>query len=171
MLMDILMEALMSMDDESLDSVLESCSEEELEIIDSAMEESLARRAKKLYIAGGNDLHNQKPNYSNINDDLSRGVYNAGQLNYIHGRNAHKTEKDPNTGGLQRIKDTAQSVKAGVVFGRAERREEDARKAGNTERAEKYKKLQKSIRDKYDGAVKNYAFNTGEGYGYFNNRK
>ena len=39
MLMDILMEALMSMDDESLDYVLESCDAEELEIIDSAMEE------------------------------------------------------------------------------------------------------------------------------------
>ena len=38
MLMDILMEALMSMDDESLDYVLESCDAEELEIIDSAME-------------------------------------------------------------------------------------------------------------------------------------
>ena len=38
MLMDILMEALMSMDDDTLDSVLESCSAEELEIIDSAVE-------------------------------------------------------------------------------------------------------------------------------------
>ena len=38
MLMDILMEALMSMDDESLDYVLESCDAEELEIIDSAIE-------------------------------------------------------------------------------------------------------------------------------------
>ena len=38
MLMDILMEALMSMDDESLDYVLESCDAEELEIIDSAVE-------------------------------------------------------------------------------------------------------------------------------------
>ena len=40
MLMDILMEALMSMDDESLDYVLESCDSEELEIIDEAMEAS-----------------------------------------------------------------------------------------------------------------------------------
>ena len=39
MLMDILMEALMSMDDDTLDSVLESCDSEELEIIDSAMEQ------------------------------------------------------------------------------------------------------------------------------------
>ena len=38
MLMDILMEALMSMDDESLDYVLESCDAEELEIISDAME-------------------------------------------------------------------------------------------------------------------------------------
>ena len=38
MLMDILMEALMAMDDESLDYVLESCDAEELEIIDSAIE-------------------------------------------------------------------------------------------------------------------------------------
>ena len=40
MLMDILMEALMSMDEESLDYVLESCDSEELEIIDEAMEAS-----------------------------------------------------------------------------------------------------------------------------------
>ena len=39
MLMDILMEALMSMDDESLDYVLESCDAEELEIISDAMEQ------------------------------------------------------------------------------------------------------------------------------------
>ena len=38
MLMDILMEALMGMDDESLDYVLESCDSEELEIISDAME-------------------------------------------------------------------------------------------------------------------------------------
>ena len=38
MLMDILMEALMTMDDESLDYVLESCDAEELEIISDAME-------------------------------------------------------------------------------------------------------------------------------------
>ena len=38
MLMDILMESLMSMDDESLDYVLESCDAEELEIISDAME-------------------------------------------------------------------------------------------------------------------------------------
>ena len=38
MLMDILMEALMAMDDESLDYVLESCDAEELEIISDAME-------------------------------------------------------------------------------------------------------------------------------------
>ena len=38
MLMDILMEALMSMDDDTLDSVLESCDAEELEIISDAME-------------------------------------------------------------------------------------------------------------------------------------
>ena len=38
MLMDILMEALMAMDDESLDYVLESCDAEELEIISDAIE-------------------------------------------------------------------------------------------------------------------------------------
>ena len=38
MLMDILMEALMVMDDETLNGVLESCDAEELEIIDSAIE-------------------------------------------------------------------------------------------------------------------------------------
>ena len=38
MLTEILMEALMSMDDDTLDSVLESCDTEELEIIDSAIE-------------------------------------------------------------------------------------------------------------------------------------
>ena len=38
MLTEILMESLMSMDDETLDYVLESCSEEELEIINGAME-------------------------------------------------------------------------------------------------------------------------------------
>ena len=38
MLMDILMEALMSMDDESLDYVLESCDADELEIISDALE-------------------------------------------------------------------------------------------------------------------------------------
>ena len=38
MLMDILMEALMGMDDESLDYVLGSCDSEELEIISDAME-------------------------------------------------------------------------------------------------------------------------------------
>lgn len=38
MLTEILMESLMSMDDESLDYVLESCSEEELKIIHGAME-------------------------------------------------------------------------------------------------------------------------------------
>ena len=37
MLMDILMEALMSMDDDTLDSVLESCSAEELDIINNAI--------------------------------------------------------------------------------------------------------------------------------------
>ena len=44
MLMNILMEALMSMDDESLDYVLESCDAEELEIIDAAMEMTMADR-------------------------------------------------------------------------------------------------------------------------------
>ena len=38
MLTEILMESLMSMDDETLDYVLESCSEEELEIINGAIE-------------------------------------------------------------------------------------------------------------------------------------
>ena len=38
MLMDIIMESLMSMDENTLDSVLESCSAEEIDIIDSAME-------------------------------------------------------------------------------------------------------------------------------------
>ena len=46
MLMDILMEALMSMDDESLDYVLESCNDEELEIISDAMEASTEMTAK-----------------------------------------------------------------------------------------------------------------------------
>ena len=39
MLMDILMEALMSMDEDTLDSVLESCDAEELEIIDDMVME------------------------------------------------------------------------------------------------------------------------------------
>ena len=39
MLMDILMESLMSMDEDTLDYVLESCSDEEIDIISSAMEE------------------------------------------------------------------------------------------------------------------------------------
>ena len=38
MLMDIIMESLMSMDENTLDSVLESCSAEEIDIIDSAIE-------------------------------------------------------------------------------------------------------------------------------------
>ena len=39
MLMDILMESLMSMDEDTLDYVLESCSDEEIELIDGAMEQ------------------------------------------------------------------------------------------------------------------------------------
>ena len=39
MLTEILMESLMSMDEDTLDSVLESCSAEELEIVNSALEE------------------------------------------------------------------------------------------------------------------------------------
>ena len=42
MLMDILMESLMSMDDDTIDSVLESCSDEELAFVDEAMEMSKA---------------------------------------------------------------------------------------------------------------------------------
>ena len=42
MLMDILMESLMSMDDESLDYVLESCDTEEIEIIRDALEATAA---------------------------------------------------------------------------------------------------------------------------------
>ena len=44
MLMDILMEALMSMDDESLDYVLESCDAEEIDFIDAAIEMKIADR-------------------------------------------------------------------------------------------------------------------------------
>ena len=38
MLMDILMESLMSMDDENLEYILESCDAEELEVISDAIE-------------------------------------------------------------------------------------------------------------------------------------
>ena len=47
MLTEILMESLMSMDDDTLDSVLESCSDEELEIIDIAVESFLSPKDKK----------------------------------------------------------------------------------------------------------------------------
>ena len=49
MLMDILMEALMSMDDESLDYVLESCDSEELEIISYAMEAFNIEKPNKIF--------------------------------------------------------------------------------------------------------------------------
>ena len=44
MLMDIIMESLMSMDENTLDSVLESCSAEEIDIIDAAIEMKIADR-------------------------------------------------------------------------------------------------------------------------------
>ena len=44
MLIDILMESLMSMDENTLDSVLESCSAEEIDIIDAAIEMKIADR-------------------------------------------------------------------------------------------------------------------------------
>lgn len=47
MLTEILTESLMSMDDDTLDSVLESCSDEELEIIDIAVESFLSPKDKK----------------------------------------------------------------------------------------------------------------------------
>ena len=46
MLTEILMESLLSMDEDTLDRVLESCSEEELELIDSAMEATTEMTAK-----------------------------------------------------------------------------------------------------------------------------
>ena len=44
MLIDILMESLMSMDENTLDRVLESCSAEEIDIIDAAIEMKIADR-------------------------------------------------------------------------------------------------------------------------------
>ena len=61
MLMDILMEALMNMDDETLDSVLESCDAEELDIISDAMEMKIADRknsAVQSYHLLMNDIRN-----------------------------------------------------------------------------------------------------------------
>ena len=61
MLMDILMEALMSMDDESLDYVLESCDAEELEIIDSAIE-TISSDGKHHQTKPGSVNHARKAN-------------------------------------------------------------------------------------------------------------
>ena len=61
MLMDILMEALMSMDDESLDYVLESCDAEELEIIDSAIE-TISSDGKHHQTKFGTVIHAKKAN-------------------------------------------------------------------------------------------------------------
>ena len=48
MLMDILMESLMAMDDDSLEYVLESCSDEELEIIDNMVTEKAYSNVKRV---------------------------------------------------------------------------------------------------------------------------
>ena len=49
MLMDILMESLMSMDEDTLDYVLESCSDEEIELIDGAMEQMNINKLERRY--------------------------------------------------------------------------------------------------------------------------
>ena len=73
MLMDILMEALMSMDDDTLDSVLESCDAEELEIIDSAME-MITSDGKHRQTKPGSINHARKANelMAHINPRLSQ---------------------------------------------------------------------------------------------------
>lgn len=76
MLMDILMEALMSMDDESLDYVLESCDAEELEIISDAMEMIIPDRNNpniQSYAKFSKELRNARKNgddYAEANLDL-----------------------------------------------------------------------------------------------------
>ena len=53
MLMDILMESLMSMDEDTLDYVLESCSDEEMDIIDNMVMEDYLSFSRPLGVPGG----------------------------------------------------------------------------------------------------------------------
>ena len=61
MLMDILMESLMSMDEDTLDYVLESCSDEEIDIISSAME-TISSDGKHHQTKPGSVNHARKAN-------------------------------------------------------------------------------------------------------------
>ncbi len=61
MLMDILMESLMSMDEDTLDYVLESCSDEEIDIISSAME-TISSDGKHHQTKPGSVEHARKAN-------------------------------------------------------------------------------------------------------------
>ena len=85
MLMDILMEALMSMDDESFDYVLESCDAEELEIITDAMEArfedgptkvSKDEAKRRIYTnLGSNHREEMKTNDDKFNDAARKIMY------------------------------------------------------------------------------------------------
>ena len=89
MLMDILMEALMSMDEDTLDSVLESCDSEELEIIDSAMEMKVADRSNPAvqnyvkFMKGVRDQNKNPRDITAMGDDAAlRDFASGNHLNY-----------------------------------------------------------------------------------------
>ena len=122
MLMDILMEALMSMDDESLDYVLESCDDEELEIIDSAMEMKIADR---------NNPHVQA--YTKFSRGLSKGTDDGQQFDIVdnnrgrvisvgHGASKSKPGYDMIVTGSAPIKTTKDGYKYTGNYNRVEER-------------------------------------------------
>ena len=84
MLTEILMEALMSMDDDTLTSVLESCDSEELDIINSAMED-ISASSKKILVKGPG------------NNPLSKAVFNATRvMNNLNGYSDEVSALIPN---------------------------------------------------------------------------
>ena len=96
------MEALMSMDDESLDYVLESCDTEELEIIDSAME-MISSDGKHHQTKPGSVNHARKanelmahiePRLNQLRQTKDRNMYGTVNPNYDRsGRSARQYEK------------------------------------------------------------------------------
>ena len=130
MLMDILMEALMSMDDDTLDSVLESCDAEELEIIDSAME----------MISSDGKHHQTKP----------------GSVNHARKANELMAHITPRLAQLARTKDP--EYRAGVTSKGVPdmRKNEDYDSSGRSARQyNRYSRIRNALSpENYSGAAK-----------------
>ena len=108
MLMDILMEALMSMDEESLDSVLESCDAEELEIISDAMERTEFDENGKPIPTKNKNPEDTK---DNILANIGNNAYMRGETPDKEAHNALKRDRDNYNESLKNIKSDRRASK------------------------------------------------------------